>query len=120
MIRMLPLAVDRQMFCLYDDARLVAKCLYSDAESELYSVEVLDEAVANPWLPSLIKATLSSMDYAGVTRVRCKNPDLFPILKTLRFQENRAGEMEVSLAGYFDCACECASCAKKDSCTSCK
>ena len=120
MIRMLPLAVDRQMFCLYDDARLVAKCLYSTEESELCSVEVLDAEVADPWLPSLIKATLSSMDYAGVTRVRCKNPDLFPLLKSLCFQQNQAGEMEVSLEGYFDCACECASCAKKDSCTTCK
>ena len=120
MIRMLPLAVDRQMFCLYDDARLIAKCLYSTEESELYSVEVLDAAVADPWIPSLIKATLSSMDYAGVTRVRCKNPELFPVLETLRFSKNGEGEMSVSLEGYFACACECASCAKKDSCDSCK
>ncbi len=123
MIRILPLELDRQMFCLYEDARLVAKCYYSDETGEIFGLEVLDEETAKPWYTAMLKATMSSMEYAGVTLARCKNEDLYPLLKTLRFRLAPDGAMEVSLVGYFDHACECSSCAScdhKDQCDQCK
>jgi len=114
MIRILPLELDRQMFCLYEDTKLLAKCAYSDETGEIFGIEVLDEAAAKPWFVALLKATMSSMEYAGVTVARCKNPALFPILKVLRFKPAADGALEVSLVGYFDNACECKGCAGKN------
>lgn len=122
MIRILPLKLDRQMFCLYEDTKLLAKCYYSDESGEIFGLDVLDEEAAKPWYTAMLKATMSSMEYAGVTLARCKNKDLYPLLKNLRFQHSPDGAMEVSLVGYFDHACECSSCAscdRKDACDQC-
>ena len=123
MIRILPLELDRQMFCLYEDTRLLAKCFYSDETGEIFGMEVLDEEAAKPWYTAILKATMSSMEYAGVTVAKCKQTSLYPLLKTLRFHRAPDGSMEVSLVGYFDHACECSDCAAcnhKDQCESCK
>ena len=113
MIRILPLELDRQMFCLYEDTRLIAKCYYSDESGEIFGIDILDEVAAKPWCVALLKATMSSMEYAGVTVARCKNEKLFPLLKVLRFKPAADGYLEVSLVGYFDNACECKNCAGK-------
>lgn len=121
MIRIIPLDLaDKQMFCLYEDTRLLAKCTYSDEKGEIFGLEVLDEENAKPWYIAILKATMSSMEYAGVTVARCKNKSLFPLLKALRFHAIPDGSMEVSLVGYFDNACECSACANcNGSCSSC-
>ncbi len=107
MIRMLPLSLDSEMFCLYDDARLLAKCLYSSETGEIFEIIPFDEIAAKPWYPALIKAVMSSMEYAGVTCAWSRNENLFPILKTLRYLPEEDGRYAVSLLGYFDSACEC-------------
>ena len=111
MIRILPLKLpERQMFCLYEDIRLLAKCNYSEETGEILGLEVLDEKEAGPWYTAMIKATMSSMEYAGVEIAWSRRSDLFPLLRTLRFEEISAGKMQVSLKGYFDGACECSQC----------
>ncbi len=107
MIRMLPLELEQQMFCLYEDTRLLAKCLYSSASGEIYGIVDVDAASAKPWHAGLLKATMSSMEYAGITTAFCRNKELFPLLKVLRFQPEGDDRMSVSLVGYFDTACEC-------------
>lgn len=109
MIRILPLELDRQYFCLYEDTALLAKCEYSDGEGEIYGIEPINEAAARPWYVALLKATMSSMEYAGVKTVRCRDERLFALLKVLRFKPTGDGAMEVSLEGYFDTACEACS-----------
>ena len=111
MIRILPLELDRQMYCLYEDTRLLAKCYYSDETGEIFGIDVLDEETALPWFPAMLKAAMSSMEYAGVTVAHCKDQSLYPFLTALRFRPALDGGMEVSLVGYFDHACECSSCA---------
>ncbi len=106
MIRMLPLDLERQMFCLYEDAKLLAKCYYSSETGEIFSIENLDDA-AKPWHTGLLKATMSSMEYAGVTVAFCREKSLFSLLKVLRFKPDGEDRMSVSLIGYFDSACEC-------------
>ncbi len=106
MIRILPLELDREMFCLYEDSRLLAKCYYSSETGEIFSVEDIDASAAKPWHVALLKATMSSMEYAGVTVAWCQEPSLFPLLKAMRFKPEE-GRMWVSLVGYFDTACEC-------------
>ncbi len=107
MIRMLPLELDRDLFCLYEDEKLLAKCCYSSETGEICSVEDLDPVAAKPWHVALIKATMSSLEYAGVSVAWSENKSLFPLLKVLRFQPESADRMSVSLIGYFDTACEC-------------
>lgn len=106
MIRILPLELDREMFCLYEDTKLLAKCYYSSETGEIFSIEDLDGA-AKPWHVALLKATMSSMEYAGITVAWCKDESLFPLLKVLRFKPEGENRMSVSLVGYFDSACEC-------------
>lgn len=106
MIRILPLALDREMFCLYEDTKLLAKCYYSSETGEIVSIEDLDPA-AKSWHTALIKATMSSLEYAGISTAWSKNASLFPLLKVLRFQPEGEDCMAVSLIGYFDTACEC-------------
>lgn len=107
MIRILPLELDRTMFCLYDDAKLLAKCYYSAQTGEIINIEAIDEAAAKPLRAALLKAVMSSMEYAGVTVAWCKDESLFPVLKALRFQPEGEDRMSVCLVGYFDSACEC-------------
>lgn len=107
MIRILPLALDQEMFCLYEDEKLLAKCYYSSESGEIISILDVDEAQAKPWHVALIKATMSSMEYAGVSVAWSNNTSLFPLLKALRFQKDGEDRMSVSLKGYFDTACEC-------------
>lgn len=117
MIRILPLKLpDRQMFCLYEDTQLLAKCNYCEDSGEIFGLDVLNEAESRPWYTAMIKATMSSMEYAGVSVAWSKNKELFPILKTLRFHERADGAMEVSLVGYFDSACECSQCTNCGNC----
>lgn len=106
MIRILPLTLDQEMFCLYEDTKLLAKCYYSSQTGEIFSIEDLDPA-ARPWHTALIKATMSSLEYAGIPTAWSKNSSLFPLLKVLRFKPNGEDCMAVSLIGYFDTACEC-------------
>ena len=112
MIRILPLELDCKMFCLYEDAKLLAKCRYSEETGEIFGIETFDEKAARPWFTALLKATMSSMEYAGVPVARCKKERLFPLLKVLRFHPSADGYWEVSLPGYFDGACECGHCKK--------
>ncbi len=107
MIRILPLQLDREMFCLYEDEKLLAKCFYSSETGEIFSIEDVDPVAAKPWHVAILKATMSSMDYAGVTLAWSRNEDLFDLLKILRFNADGSGRMTVPLAGYFDTACEC-------------
>lgn len=106
MIRILPLSLDREMFCLYEDTKLLAKCYYSSETGEIYSIEDVDSA-AKPWHTAILKATMSSLEYAGIKVAWSKDATLFPLLKALRFQPEGDGRMSVSLEGYFDSACEC-------------
>ena len=107
MIRILPLQLDREMFCLYEDDKLLAKCFYSSETGEICSIEDVDSEAAKPWHVAILKATMSSMEYAGVTHAWSRNEDLFVLLKILRFKADGTGRMIVPLAGYFDTACEC-------------
>lgn len=107
MIRILPLAIDREMFCLYEDDRLLAKCYYSSETGEIMEIDPLDPVAAKPWYAALIKATLSSLEYAGIEVAWSKNQSLFPLLKALRFEPSTEDCVSVSLKGYFDNACEC-------------
>ena len=109
MIRILPLKLEREMFCLYDDAALLAKCYYSSETGEIFGIDSIDEVAAKPLRAALLKAVMSSMEYAGVTVAWCKDPSLEPVLKALRFQPEGDNRMSVSLIGYFDSACECQS-----------
>lgn len=107
MIRILPLELDRTMFCLYDDAKLLAKCYYSAETGEILNIEFVDETAAKPLRVALIKAVMSSMEYAGVSVAWCRDQTLFPVLKALKFQMQGEDRMAVPLEGYFDTACEC-------------
>ena len=107
MIRMLPLDLDRSVFCLYDDARLLAKCYYDPESGEIFSLEMMDPEIAMSLRSGLIKAVLSRLEYAGILTAWSENAELFPLLKTLRFTLVSEGRMSVSLKGYFDHACEC-------------
>lgn len=109
MIRILPLETKETMFCLYEDARLLAKCIYDPQTGEILRLEVLDPA-ALPLKTALIKAVLSSLEYAGIPLAWSSCRELFPILKALRFRLETSDRMSVSLKGYFDSACECGSC----------
>lgn len=107
MIRILPLELDRPMFCLYDDATLLAKCCYSRETGEIYGIEAIREAETKPLRAALLKAVMSSLEYAGITEAWSRDERLFPVLKALRFQPRADGSMWVSLVGYFTSACEC-------------
>ena len=107
MIRILPLQTDREMFCLYEDTKLLSKCFYSSETGEIFGIEDADAEAAKPWHAAIVKATLSSMEYTGISVAFCKNKDLFPLLKALRFQCDGEDGCFVSLKGYFDSACEC-------------
>ena len=106
MIRILPLTLDREMFCLYEDTKLLAKCYYSSETGEIFSIEDVDPS-AKPWHTAILKATMSSLEYAGITVAWSKDTSLFPLLKALRFQPEGDDRMSVSLIGYFNTACEC-------------
>ncbi len=106
MIRILPLQTDREMFCLYEDTKLLSKCFYSSETGEIYCIEDLDAMAAKPWHAAIVKATLSSLEYAGISVAFSKNKVLFPLLKALRFQPDGEDRLSVSLEGYFDTACE--------------
>ena len=105
MIRILPLQYDdNAKFCLYEDARLLAECPYDPKTGEIYGI--IDRAdAARPLYAALIKAVLSSLEYAGVETASCRREDLFPLLKALRFTV-ADGTATVSLKGYFDAPCE--------------
>ena len=94
------------MFCLYEDTKLLSKCYYSSESGEIYSIEDVDSIAAKPWHAAIIKATLSSLEYAGISVAFSKNKELFPLLKALRFQPEGENRLSVSLKGYFDTACE--------------
>ena len=107
MIRILPLQLpEQEMFCLYDDMNLLAKCLYCSETGEIFGIVDVDPQAAKPWHVAILKATMSSLEYAGISIAWSKNEALYPLLKVLRFQKNE-DRMEVSLVGYFDTACEC-------------
>ena len=106
MIRILPLQTDREMFCLYEDTKLLSKCFYSSEKGEIFGIEDVDPLRAKPWHAAMIKATLSSLEYAGISVVFSKNKEIFPLLKSLRFLPNGEDCLSVSLKGYFDTACE--------------
>ncbi len=108
MIRILPLALDREMFCLYEDDKLLAKCFYSSETGEIFGIEDIDPIAAKPWHTTILKATMSSLDLAGMTTAFSKNEALFPLLKALRFQPEQ-DRYVVCLSGYFSTACECSS-----------
>lgn len=109
MIRILPLQLDREMFCLYEDEKLLAKCYYSSESGEIFGIEDIDSAAAKPWHTAILKATMSSLDLAGITVAWSKDRSLFPLLKVLRFQPEGEDRMSVCLTGYFTTACECSS-----------
>ncbi|MBQ5743267.1 MAG: hypothetical protein IIV79_03630, partial [Clostridia bacterium] len=67
MIRILPLQLDREMFCLYEDEKLLAKCYYSSESGEIFGIEDIDPVAAKPWHTAILKATMSSLDLAGIT-----------------------------------------------------
>lgn len=107
MIRMIPLELDREIFCLYEDTVLLAKCFYSSESGEIFSLEDVDPVAARPWHAALLKATMSCMEYAGVSTAWSENKTLFPLLKALRFLPEGKDKVAVSLKGYFDTSCEC-------------
>ena len=105
MIRMLPVILDETSFCLYEDEKLLSKCVYDPKTGEIFRIDSFDPAAAS-LNTALLKVVMSSLEYAGVAEAWSVNPDLFEVLKTLRFQTSE-DRMAVSLKGYFDHACEC-------------
>ncbi len=106
MIRMLPFDFGEQnAFCLYEDEKLLSKCLYDLETGEIFRIVIKDEA-GRPLNVALLKAVLSRMEYAGVEEAWSVNPELFRLLKVMRFRQN-GEKVSVPLKGYFDNACEC-------------
>ena len=92
---------ENECFVVSDNKRRIAECLYSSDNSEIISVSYFDEDFDDIILESVVRATLSKLDFAGKTNVIYKKDELGDFFIKLGFEYND-GLYRINTTEFFN------------------